>query len=135
MRQLLQSCVEGKKPTDYVFTRPNGKPIRDFRQTWNEVCKIAGVPNLLFHDLRRSAARNLRRSGVTEAEIMKIGGWKTRAVFERYNIVNESDLHESARKADEWRVQAFEAARVSDGHKYGHKTSSEAAPAKRGSVQ
>jgi integrase len=62
-----------------VFTRPDGKPVRDFRETWANACKAAGVPGLLFHDLRRTAARNLRRAGIAEGIIMKIGGWRTRS--------------------------------------------------------
>jgi hypothetical protein len=64
------------------------------------VCAAAGVPNLLFHDLRRTGARNLRRLGVAESVIMDIGGWKTREVFERYNIVNQEDLAEAAGRLD-----------------------------------
>jgi hypothetical protein len=41
---------------------------------------------------RRSSARNLRRAGVAEGVIMKIGGWKTRSVFERYAIVSQTDI-------------------------------------------
>ena len=61
----------------------------------------AGVPNLLFHDLRRSAARNLRRAGVAEGVIQKIGGWKTRSVFERYAIVDQRDIAEANGKASD----------------------------------
>jgi hypothetical protein len=45
----------------------------------------------LFHDLRRTAARNLRNSGAAEEVIMDIGGWKTASVFKRYAIVDQTD--------------------------------------------
>ena len=49
-------------------------------------------PTFRFHDLRRSAARNLKKTGATEEEIMRIGGWKTPSEFRRYAIVTERDL-------------------------------------------
>jgi hypothetical protein len=47
-------------------------------------------------------ARNYRR--VSEGVVMLIGGWKTRAVFERYNIKNEDDLRDAAAMVSQKRI-------------------------------
>lgn len=105
MLQLLTACVEGKGPDDHVFTRAHGKPVRDFRMTWQNACTRAGVPDLLFHDLRRTAARRLRNSGLSEQTIMRIGGWKTTSVFYRYSIINRQDMADAMRKFEEYQRQ------------------------------
>ncbi len=67
-------------------------------------CNQLRYAGLIFHDLRRTAARNLRRAGVAEGVIMKIGGWKTRSVFERYAIVSRSDIQDAMRKLEQSRA-------------------------------
>ena len=52
----------------------------------------------MFHDLRRSGARALRRLGVDELTIMALGGWKTRSMFARYSIVDTQDLADAQAK-------------------------------------
>lgn len=109
--ELLKLCVHGKNLDDYVFTRINGEPVKDLRGTWAKACEVAGVAGLLFHDLRRTAARSLRRAGVAEGVIMKIGGWRTRSVFERYAIVSQADIGDAIEKLDNLR----------NGHTLGHR--------------
>jgi hypothetical protein len=82
--------------------RPNGKPKP--KRTY---------VGLLFHDLRRSAVRNLVRSHVPEKIAMAISGHKTRAVFDRYNIVSEDDLAEAARKLEKFHVESRKDSHIS----------------------
>jgi integrase len=97
---LIQQCITGKRPDDLVFTK-KGKAIGDFRKTWSKVCEGAGVPDLFFHDLRRTGVRNMVRGGIPERVAMAISGHKTRSIFDRYNIVSHSDLVDAARRMEQ----------------------------------
>ena len=96
----LKALLEAQRATRrgvYVFHR-DGHRIGNFRGVWLSACKRAGLDGRLVHDLRRTAARDLRRAGVSEGEIMRLCGWKTRAMFDRYNIIDEQDLARAVAK-------------------------------------
>jgi integrase len=81
----------------WVFHR-DGKPIKDYYTGWDKACRLAGYPDRVPHDLRRTAVRNLERAGVSRSAAMKMTGHKTESIYRRYAIVDEAMLREGAEK-------------------------------------
>lgn len=124
MLDMLKKLLSQRRlDTPYVFLR-DGTPIKGFRKAWDSACieaglcevlkdeqgnpvvvkdkkgneKVVKVSTKLFHDLRRTAIRNLVRSGVPETVCMAISGHRTRSVFQRYDIASDRDLMEATEK-------------------------------------
>jgi integrase len=83
----------------YVFHR-DGEPlgIGAVRYGWKQACKRAGLDGRLIHDLRRTAARDMRRQGLSESDIMALCGWETLSMFQRYAIRDEAALEAAVGK-------------------------------------
>jgi integrase len=81
-------------------------------KAWNKACDACSLgtlepidkqnnrryTGLIVHDLRRSAIKNLMKVGVNERVAMAILGHKTVEVFDRYHIVDETDVLEAMRR-------------------------------------
>lgn len=106
LRAILESQLTRKQAIERetgqivtaLFFHEDGRPVKDFRRAWVKACTEAGSPGRLFHDLRRSAARNLIRAGIAQRVAMELTGHLTASIFQRYAIVDETMLVEAAAK-------------------------------------
>ena len=108
--EALAKMLDKIKPKEgKVFDATN------LSKEWHQACaacrlgsiiEVEGKPydpryeGLTIHDLRRSAIRNLVNAGVPERVAMRISGHKTRAVFDRYHIVNTDDVTAAMRQVE-----------------------------------
>ncbi len=86
----------------YVCFR-DGERIKDYHTALRTALKRAGLDKKLLHDFRRTAARDMVNAGIPERVAMKITGHKTRAMFDRYHIVDKKDLKTAAKKLSSYR--------------------------------
>ena len=66
--------------------------VRCIRTVLENACKRAGIEDFTFHDLRHTAATNMSKAGIDTPVVMSICGWKSVAMFLRYNNVGKKDL-------------------------------------------
>ena len=80
-----------------IFHNGLGRHVGNFSTSWGRALRNAEVA-FAFHDLRRTAIRSMVRAGVPERVAMEISGHRTRAIFDRYNIVSGRDLDDAMAK-------------------------------------
>lgn len=98
LRRQLERRPEGC-PWVFFYRR---QPVGAHLEGWAEACTRAGVPALYFHDLRRSAVRNMTRAGVPRSIAMEVIGHKTESMYRRYDIVSDGDLDIVGEKMEEY---------------------------------
>ena len=82
LRSILEAQRRATQTTEreqgsvvpWVFHR-DGNPIKKFRRSWLTARREAGYPDLLVHDFRSTAVRNLVRSGVSEQGDLPSSPW------------------------------------------------------------
>ena len=97
-REIIARRLSARRLDCPLIFHRHGRPMGAFRKAWANACKKAGVAELLFHDLRRTAVRNMIRAGIDKTVAMRISGHRTDAVFDRYNITSDDDLREAMRR-------------------------------------
>jgi len=117
--------------SEFVFHAGDGRAVVDFKRSWATGCDKAGlaklisdaegnmvkvIPLRIFHDLRRTAVRDMIRPGVPQSVAMYVSGHKTSAVFTRYDITSETDKREALRRMQEHRAGQPNAAKLLNGN-------------------
>jgi integrase len=127
---LPGSLTKSKKPLTLVLAGAQLEPIAallrkmfrvsskavfdstNYRPEWSKACAASGLgtynkktrtrTGVRIHDCRVSAAINLVESGVDADIVMKIGGWKTMAMFSRYNVLDKSRIKAAMEKGGQY---------------------------------
>ena len=85
MREILKKACHGKDAEDYVFTNPDtDKPFYDIKRSFHTACRIAGIKNLWWHDLRATFCTRLALARYEALTIMSLMGHKDLKTTMRY---------------------------------------------------
>jgi integrase len=97
-------------PTEgHVFLNRVGKPYSDTRDApvqggnplknaHDSACRRAGISNFTVHDWRHHWASHCVMAGVDLITIMRLGGWKSLRMVQRYAAVDTSHMREAVHK-------------------------------------
>lgn len=96
LANLLLGLSAQNEDGEFVFTNPDtGKPYTDPKRAFKKACRIAGIEDLRFHDLRHTFASRLVENGVDLITVKDLLGHSTVKMTERYTHPNQ-DLKKKA---------------------------------------
>ena len=122
----ILSGIVRRADREYVFGHTRAGGFCSWSVPKREIDAILKVKEpWTVHDLRRTAARRLRNSGLSEQMIMRIGGGRTTSVFHRYAIVNRQDMAAAMRELEQHQAELARA-RAENEHSLSIVESSEA---------
>jgi len=91
MRALVEIAMTQRDPDcPYIF-QYRSRQLKNFRIGFEKARKAVDTAELIFHDTRRTAIRNMVRANISKKRAMQISGHKTDSVFDRCDIANEDD--------------------------------------------
>jgi integrase len=94
--EILKELQKTKQIEGYVF-HDNGKKIypEKLRRAFKKACKITGIKDFTFHDLRHTFASYLRQRGVDLHSISKLLGHADTRMTQRYSHLSVENLREA----------------------------------------
>jgi integrase len=81
----------------FVFSKIDGKHIKRFDKAWKAACKMAGLEDFHFHDLRHTFCSNLLLSGSGLKDVKEMIGHSDLSMTDRYShlTLNHKRLRQS----------------------------------------
>jgi integrase len=110
---MLESLLEALKwknlawPDEEAVFVYDGHRMATVGDAWDKACARAGFPDLMFHDLRRSANKYMRDQGIGQNVRMQIMGHLTPSMDLRYGIVDAGDIDTAREKMSGSRTKAL----------------------------
>jgi integrase len=90
LSEVVERRLAARRLDSPLVFHSKGHGVGNFYETMGRALLRAELHGLTFHDLRRTAARNMLLAGVPQAVAMKITGHTTDSMFRRYAIVDEA---------------------------------------------
>jgi integrase len=85
VREILLRLCAGKRPDDHVFTNPDtDNAFHDIKRSFHTACRMVGIENLWWHDLRATFCTRLALARYEALTIMMLMGHKDLKTTMRY---------------------------------------------------